>query len=185
MALADSFRSIVFLFAMTPYNVGDTVQILDLSPDNMVVERIFLLTSVFHRWDGSSIVVTNVRLMSMTIQNATLSSKFLSLNVIHVDRASFLPALLEKYREDMEIFLKDRKILLSGEFGLTISAIDVNLKFKIVLRLEHNVSVMEMKTMNCGKTEAMGVLMQWFVRDGITYSDPERCINAVMSKKRS
>ena len=182
---ADSFRSIVFLFAMTPYNVGDTVQILDLSPDNMVVERIFLLTSVFHRWDGSSIVVTNVRLMSMTIQNVTLSSKFFSLNVVHVDGASFPPALVEKYREDMEIFLKDRKILFSGSFGLTIRAIDDNLKFKVILGLEHNVSVMDMETINRGKTEAMGVLMQWFVRDRITYSDPERCINALMESKKN
>jgi len=180
---ADAFRSIVFLFAHTPYNVGDCI-ILNGDADNMVVERIFLLTSIFRCWTGALITHSNVDLMRMQIQNVTLSSKYYSLNFIHVDGASFPRSLQLKYQADLAVFFSTYKSLYSGDFMLTVRGIDDDLKFRVCLGIEHNMSVVDIPNINRGKTEALTELMRWFVRDGVTFSDPERQINQLMSQRK-
>jgi len=169
---ANAFSAVVFLFAMTPYNVGDKVQIPLISPGNtLVVERIFLLTTVFRMWDGASFVISNNALNNTTIQNVTLSCQYTSMNYFIVDIKSFPPEIMEKYRIDIERFFKSNKALYTGVYGLTIRELTTELKFKACLVIEHNASMADIGTINAGKSDALALLASWFIRDGITFSN--------------
>jgi hypothetical protein len=68
----NALESILFLFVIHPFDVGDRVYIQLSSPtdfDNLVVSEMHLLSTVFERWDGVKVYVPNYVLAMKSIIN--------------------------------------------------------------------------------------------------------------------
>ncbi|KAH9412213.1 putative mechanosensitive ion channel protein [Ordospora pajunii] len=62
--------SIIFLFFIHPYDIGDRVFItMDNAEENLVVSELNVFSTVFYRWDGTYITILNTVLAQKAIRN--------------------------------------------------------------------------------------------------------------------
>ena len=67
----DAFESVVFLFLVHPYDVGDRIMV---SGTSYLVTRVYLLSTVLERWDGQLIYVRNSQMQLKSIHNLRRST---------------------------------------------------------------------------------------------------------------
>jgi hypothetical protein len=99
--------SCIFLFVKHPYDVGDRVDINGPEKQNLVVEQISLLYTVFKRIDCMKMVqVPNIVLNSMWIENVTRSKAMKEQLEMFISFDTTLEDI-ETLRKEMEAFVRD------------------------------------------------------------------------------
>ncbi|KJR85407.1 Mechanosensitive ion channel family protein [Sporothrix schenckii 1099-18] len=99
--------SCIFLFVKHPYDVGDRVDIQGPEKENLVVEKISLLYTVFHRIDKMQIVqVPNIVLNNLWIENVSRSKAMRETIEVNVSYDTTFEDI-ELLRLEMEKFVRD------------------------------------------------------------------------------
>ncbi|KAL7750093.1 hypothetical protein RI367_004608 [Sorochytrium milnesiophthora] len=115
----NMFESLVFIFSMHPYDVGDRVFIDGF---NLVVTEIGILTTVFTRADGQRIYAPNVTLQTKLINNVRRSAQ--QTETIEVQVAYDTPiAKIDQLEEKLNDFL--RKHNRDFRSGMVVQHFDV------------------------------------------------------------
>ncbi len=95
------FNSFIFLFIRHPFDIGERVYI-GSSPEAMYVDRMELLTTTFHVWDGRVITYPNYSLHMMDIVNISRSGKqydSVFFNIDHTTPMAKIDALDKAYHD--------------------------------------------------------------------------------------
>lgn len=82
----NALESIVFLFVIHPFDVGDRVYIQIATNDfeNLVVSEMHLLSTVFERWDGVKVYLPNYILAMKSIVNIRRSGSICEIHKLQV-----------------------------------------------------------------------------------------------------
>lgn len=100
---ATTFNCIIFLFVMHPYDIGDRVFI---DGENMVVDEINILTTVFTRWDGQSIIMANQKLHTKDVHNVRRSGPQAEMLIFEVSSTTDMSTIAELERR-LTVFLSE------------------------------------------------------------------------------
>ncbi|KAK1761493.1 Mechanosensitive ion channel-domain-containing protein [Echria macrotheca] len=127
--------SCIFLFVKHPYDVGDRVDIQGPEKQQMVVEKISLLYTVFTRIDKMQVVqVPNIQLNNLWIENVTRSKAMKEvIDVIVSFDTSFEE--IELLRLEMEKFVRDPDNSRDFQPDVTISVGSINEMDKLTLKI--------------------------------------------------
>jgi small-conductance mechanosensitive channel len=72
---SNAINSMIFLFFIHPYDIGDRVFIeIDSKIENLVVSELNVFSTVFFRWDGTCVYIPNALLSSKLICNIRRSN---------------------------------------------------------------------------------------------------------------
>ncbi|KAI5170380.1 mechanosensitive ion channel protein 4/5/6/7/8/9/10 [Pancytospora epiphaga] len=105
-------QSIMFLFVIHPFDIGDRVLIkLDSVEENLLVAELNVFSTLFYRWDGTSVFIPNYVLANHPISNVRRSGPMMETHSIQIN-ASTDPSklyvlkqmLLEFVRTNSEIY---------------------------------------------------------------------------------
>eukprot|EP00892_Ulva_mutabilis_P002520 jgi/Ulvmu1/12269/UM087_0002.1 len=109
------YESLVFLFMIRPYQVGDCVR---YHGELHWVKNFGLLTTQFSRFDGCRIWIPNEVLMRSEITNLSQSSKLRVRAAFEVDAAAVTPVLCEELAEQLLAMMeaRDNAHLFSTDF---------------------------------------------------------------------
>lgn len=106
MTTQEFLGSCIFLFVKHPYDVGDRVDIVGPSPEQLIVEKISLLYTVFVRIDKMQTVqVPNIILNNLWIENITRSKAMKESIEINVSYDTTFEDI-ELLRQEMENFVR-------------------------------------------------------------------------------
>jgi hypothetical protein len=98
--------SCIFLFVKHPYDVGDRVDIVGPEKEQLIVERISLLYTVFNRIDKMQVVqVPNIVLANLWIENVSRSKAMKEVIEINVSYDTTFEDI-ELLRQEMENFVR-------------------------------------------------------------------------------
>lgn len=132
--------SCIFLFVKHPYDVGDRVDIAGSEKEQLVVEKISLLYTVFNRIDKMQVVqVPNIVLNNLWIENVTRSKamkEVIDINVSYdtsFEDIELLRAEMEKFvraPENSRDFQPDISIAVAGVGDLDKLQLKVAIKHK-------------------------------------------------------
>ncbi|KAI1341672.1 serine/threonine protein kinase [Xylariaceae sp. FL0016] len=132
--------SCIFLFVKHPYDVGDRVDIVGSEKEQLVVEKISLLYTVFNRIDKMQIVqVPNIVLNNLWIENVTRSKAMKEVLEVNVsfdtsfEDVELLRLEMEKFvraPENSRDFLSDVSIGVGGLGDLDKLQLKIAIKYK-------------------------------------------------------
>lgn len=106
MTTQEFLGSCIFLFVKHPYDVGDRVDIVGSEKQQLVVERISLLYTIFNRIDKMQIVqVPNIQLNNLWIENVTRSKAMKEVIDVNVSFDTSFEDI-ELLRAEMEAFVR-------------------------------------------------------------------------------
>jgi hypothetical protein len=98
--------SCIFLFVKHPYDVGDRVDIAGSEKEQLIVERISLLYTVFNRIDKMQVVqVPNIVLNNLWIENVTRSKAMKEVIDVNVSYDTSFEDI-ETLRQELESFVR-------------------------------------------------------------------------------
>lgn len=108
--LSDSVvQSIIFLFVIHPFDIGDRVLIrLNGELENLVVAELNVFSTTFFKWDGTSLFVPNNVLIDSPISNIRRSGSIMENHSIQVSSKTS-PDKLQKLREMLTSFCRERR----------------------------------------------------------------------------
>jgi hypothetical protein len=134
--------SCIFLFVKHPYDVGDRVDIQGPEKQQMIVDRISLLYTVFTRIDKMQVVqVPNIALNNLWIENVTRSKAMKEIIDINVSYDTSFEDL-ELLRVEMEKFVRSTENSRDFQPDITISVGGVGdldkLNLKIAIKHKSN-----------------------------------------------
>jgi hypothetical protein len=134
--------SCIFLFVKHPYDVGDRVDIQGSEKEQLIVERISLLYTVFTRIDRMQVVqVPNIALNNLWIENVTRSKAMKEIIDINVSFDTSFEDL-ELLRQEMEKFVRSPENSRDFQPDITITVGGVGdldkLNLKIAIKHKSN-----------------------------------------------
>ncbi|OIW27998.1 hypothetical protein CONLIGDRAFT_558955, partial [Coniochaeta ligniaria NRRL 30616] len=134
--------SCIFLFVKHPYDVGDRVDIQGPEKEQLIVERISLLYTVFTRIDKMQIVqVPNIALNNLWIENVTRSKAMKEIIDINVSYDTSFEDL-ELLRQEMETFVRSPENSRDFQPDITVTVGGVGdldkLNLKIAIKHKSN-----------------------------------------------
>lgn len=105
--LSDNvLQSIIFLFVIHPFDIGDRVFIrIGGVVENLVVAELNIFSTTFYRFDGTSFFVPNSLMINTHISNIRRSGNIMETHTIQVDSTT-KPIKLEKLREKLIAFCR-------------------------------------------------------------------------------
>lgn len=108
--LSDSvIQSIIFLFVIHPFDIGDRVLIrLGGVQENLVVAELNVFSTTFFKWDGTSLFVPNNVLVDTPISNIRRSGAIMENHSIQVSSKTS-PDKLQRLREMLTSFCRERR----------------------------------------------------------------------------
>lgn len=117
-SIKNTIDSIVLLFVIHPFGIGDRVFIkLDKEVENLVVSELNLVSTTFYRWDGTFIHIPNFVLLRKPILNIRRSNMLLEQHKIQVscltekEKVERLAQKLKNYlRSNSEVFTEYLRI---------------------------------------------------------------------------
>ncbi|KAI0484614.1 Mechanosensitive ion channel-domain-containing protein [Xylariaceae sp. FL0804] len=134
--------SCIFLFVKHPYDVGDRVDIVGSEKEQLVVERISLLYTIFNRIDKMQTVqVPNIVLNNLWIENVTRSKAMKDIIDVNVSFGTSFEDL-ELLRLEMERFVREPENARDFLPDIIISVAGVGdldkLQLKIAIKYKSN-----------------------------------------------
>jgi len=131
--LKSILDSLVFLFAMHTFDVGDKIKV-GTSEETFYVREINLMSTRMARWDGSITKMQNYLLLNMQIINCR-ESEAANVTVTFVVDAQTIPsqADLATIQSDLEYFLSRDRAAYSGACSVTVRDIQAPLQAKLVV----------------------------------------------------
>lgn len=128
--------SCIFLFVKHPYDVGDRVDIIGPEKENLIVEQISLLYTVFKRIDTMKMVqVPNIVLNNLWIENVTRSKAMKEQIEIFIAFDTSLEDI-ELLRSEMEAFVRHPDNARDFQPDLILEAASTNKMDSLTLRVE-------------------------------------------------
>lgn len=99
-------KSIIFLFAIHPFDIGDRILVkLKGEEENLVAAELNVFSTLFYRWDGTSVFVPNHLLADTPITNLRRSGATMESHSIQIN-ARTEPAKLESLKQQLEDFCR-------------------------------------------------------------------------------
>lgn len=126
--IRNVYESVIFLFAVHPFDVGDVI--LHNDKDWCNVEEIGLLNTVVVRWDGVKLWLPNVRLAEAPLPNVSRSNDRWEGFKVAVD-ISTPPEVFEAVKADLEVFMAENPTEYSGKFLCVANFAGDPLKFTL------------------------------------------------------
>lgn len=127
--------SCIFLFVKHPYDVGDRVDIVGSEKQQLIVERISLLYTIFNRIDKMQIVqVPNIQLNNLWIENVTRSKAMKEVIDLNVSFDTSFEDI-ELLRQEMENFVRHPDNSRDFQPDLVIGVGGVNDLDKLTLKV--------------------------------------------------
>jgi small-conductance mechanosensitive channel len=128
--------SCIFLFVKHPYDVGDRVDIQGPEKENLVVEQISLLYTVFKRIDCMKMVqVPNIVLNSMWIENVTRSKAMKEQLEIAISFDTTFEDV-ETLRKEIEKFVRDPDNSRDFQPDVVVECAGIGSMDKLILKVE-------------------------------------------------
>lgn len=104
---ASVISSIIFLFFIHPYDIGDRVFVVfDGVEENLVVSELNVFSTVFYRWDGTYITILNTVLAQRPIRNVRRSGIMAESHKIQINSRTNQKKLV-RLKELIEDFVKN------------------------------------------------------------------------------
>lgn len=103
---ASVVSSMIFLFFIHPYDIGDRIFVsLDGAEENLVVSELNVFSTVFYRWDGTYITILNTVLAQGAIRNLRRSGIMAESHRIQINSRTNQKKLI-RLKELIEDFVK-------------------------------------------------------------------------------
>lgn len=131
--------SCIFLFVKHPYDVGDRVDIVGTEKQQLVVERISLLYTIFNRIDKMQVVqVPNIQLNNLWIENVTRSKAMKEVIDVNVSFDTTFEDI-ELLRQEMEAFVRhpDNSRDFMSELVIGIGSVNDLDKLTLKIAMKH------------------------------------------------
>ncbi|KAH8677715.1 Mechanosensitive ion channel-domain-containing protein [Xylariales sp. PMI_506] len=131
--------SCIFLFVKHPYDVGDRVDITGSEKEQLVVERISLLYTVFNRIDKMQIVqVPNIVLNNLWIENVTRSKAMKEVIDVNVSYDTTFEDI-ELLRQEMENFVRhtDNSRDFMPDLAISVAGVGDLDKLQLKIAIKH------------------------------------------------
>lgn len=104
---SNAINSLIFLFVIHPYDIGDRVFIkIDGEIENLVVAELNVFSTVFYRWNGTCVYIPNNVLSGLVITNVRRSGIIADSHKIQINARTEQSKLLT-LKSFLENFLKE------------------------------------------------------------------------------
>ncbi|KAK9120423.1 hypothetical protein Syun_018040 [Stephania yunnanensis] len=159
------FESIVFVFVMHPFDVGDRCVIDDVQ---MIVEEMNILTTVFLRYDNEKIVYSNSTLSTKPISNFYRSPEMSDTVDFTIDVSTFVDNInaLEK---QIQAYIESKPKHWNPKHSLLVKEIENVDKMKLTLSVLHTINHQNYGEKNIRRSELVLELKKIFENIGIKY----------------
>ena len=168
--LKSILDSLVFLFAIHAYDVGDKIKI-GTNEDVYYVRKISLMSTTMARWDGAITKLMNFNLLALPIINCRESEAAQVVINFWVDAAA-VPSRseLDAIQSELEIFLSQDRAAFTGGCSVTVRDIDKPLQAKIVVWWSFTYNDVDLGRLNRDKTRVILFLIGAFKKRHIRVS---------------
>ncbi|KAK9815600.1 hypothetical protein WJX72_006571 [[Myrmecia] bisecta] len=132
-SMAALYQSVVFLFVVHPFDVGDALLI-----DNVysTVEEIALVSTVIKQWNGTRIWYPNSKLIAMPIINITRSDNKWESFMVYLDYNT-PPPVFDMIKARVQEFLEGRPAEFSGAMSCFVVACSDPMKIQLGVYFEY------------------------------------------------
>lgn len=139
----NALESILFLFVIHPFDVGDRVYIqLQTDFENLVVTEMHLLSTVFERWDGVKIYVPNYILAMKSIVNIRRSGSICELHRLQImfDTST---EKLNQFRFMLDTFLRNHPSEYTDFYMVNLDMIENlnRIHVNVMVQVKHEIII--------------------------------------------
>lgn len=160
------FESIVFVFAMHPFDVGDRCVIDGVQ---MIVEEMNILTTVFLRYDNEKIYYPNAVLLTKPISNFYRSPHMFDTIEFHID--VYTPVdTIAALRKSIQSYLESKPKHWDPKHTILVKEIENVNKMKMSLNVLHTMNHQNFPERNSRRSELVFELKKIFESLGIKYN---------------
>ncbi|PWA78740.1 mechanosensitive ion channel MscS, LSM domain protein [Artemisia annua] len=162
------FESIIFLFIMHPYDVGDRCEV---DGTEMIVDEISILTTVFMKKNGQKIIYPNSVLATKSIGNYSRSLEMgdeinFSINI-------YTPGdKIEKLKKEIEKYVKDKSHHWLDDVTIVVKGVEDMNRLNMVLWPKHVVNHHNMTQRWIRRSELILEMIKIFRKLDIEYNLP-------------
>lgn len=168
----NAIDSIIFLFLVHPYDIGDRVHIeIEKEIENMVVSELNVFSTVFYRWDGAKIYVPNHILLQKAIVNVRRSALMAENIKIQIDFDTSTEKIQHLKRE-IGKFLKKHPKDFTDYFMVNYEDLENTNKLHIKIFLQHNGNWQNYESYMQRRSKFIMFLKDAVEEQGITYHPP-------------
>ncbi|KAK1286809.1 Mechanosensitive ion channel protein 5 [Acorus calamus] len=160
------FESIVFVFVMHPFDVGDRCVIDGVQ---MIVEEMNILNTVFVRFDYEKIYYPNAVLLSKPISNFYRSPHMMDIIDFSIDVAT--PAeSISSMKKSVQTYIENKSKHWHPKHSIIFKEIENVNKMKMALIVTHTMNHQDFGEKNSRRSELIFELKNIFERLGIKYN---------------
>ncbi|KAF9763674.1 Mechanosensitive ion channel protein 10 [Nosema granulosis] len=134
---SNAINSMIFLFFIHPYDIGDRVFIqIDNKTENLVVSELNVFSTVFFRWDGTCVYVPNAVLSGKLICNVRRSGTMGESHKIQIN-ARTNQRKLNKLRCCIEDFVKGQSLIYTEYIMMNYEFIENSNKLHMKIYMQY------------------------------------------------
>lgn len=166
------FKSLIFLFVIHPYDIGDRILInLGSVEENLVVAELNVFSTLFYRWDGTSVFVPNHLLADISITNLRRSGATMEGHSIQVN-AKTDPAKLEALKTQLVEFCRSKTDDYTDYVLLNYERIEDTHKLHIKILMQYQTNKQNYESYLKKKTRFMMEMNRIIKELGLSYDLP-------------
>ena len=159
------FKCLTLIFLSHPYDFGDRV-IVD--GEYLTVEWIEIFTTVFRRWDGTAVYISNADLYGKKIYNVRRAGAQLDTIDLLFDKEKTTIEQVWGLRDKMVEFCKSEPLDYTGSVEIVGFEVDGN-KLKAQLSFVHRTNFQEVSLRSSRRNKFMAMLKQVATELSISY----------------
>ncbi|KAL5549683.1 hypothetical protein UlMin_004914 [Ulmus minor] len=159
------FESIIFVFVMHPFDVGDRCVIDGVQ---MIVEEMNILTTVFLRYDNEKIFYPNSVLLTKPISNFRRSPDMADNVEFSIDVSTPVDTF-NALKKAIQTYIESKPKHWSPKHSVVIKEIENVNKMKMALYVQHTINHQNFGEKNSRRSELMFELKKIFESLGIKY----------------
>ncbi|KAK4270545.1 hypothetical protein QN277_023568 [Acacia crassicarpa] len=159
------FESIIFVFLMHPFDVGDRCVIDRIQ---MIVEEMNILTTVFLRYDGEKIYYPNSVLLTKPISNFRRSPDMGDVVEFTVDASTSMDNITS-LKKAIQTYIESKPKYWNPKHVVKVKEIENMDKMKMALSVRHTINYQNFGERNSRRSELLLELKKIFESLGIKY----------------
>ncbi|KAK4270543.1 hypothetical protein QN277_023566 [Acacia crassicarpa] len=159
------FESIIFVFLMHPFDVGDRCVIDRIQ---MIVEEMNILTTVFLRYDGEKIYYPNSVLLTKPISNFRRSPDMADVVEFTVDASTSMDNITS-LKKAIQTYIESKPKYWNPKHVVIVKEIENMDKMKMALCVQHTINHQNFGERNSRRSELLLELKKIFESLGIKY----------------
>ncbi|KAM0686263.1 hypothetical protein COBT_002516 [Conglomerata obtusa] len=173
-SVTSAIDSIIFLFCIHPFDIGDRVFItIDDINENFVVTEMNVFSTVFLRFDGTIAYIPNSVLLSKTITNVRRSGMMAESHKIQISTDTSKEDL-SKLEKQISTYLSNTHHLFTGFCMLNVENIENCNKMHLKIFVQHKHNWHDFTGYLQAKKDLLLHLNKIMVNLGISYELPEQ-----------